>query len=211
MDARYRWSNGSTASGIEVDRAGQVTVRVQMEGCAFFDTIAVIDAEAQVEFPKDTVICRGDLWTLRAPAAGAYRWSTGETSPVIQVSEPGEYGLVVSNKCETRRYSTRLTVEDCDCKVFVPNVFSPHSIGANNRMEVMFNCDLPYRLIRFSIFDRWGSLIYQTDAADGLFWDGSLGGRALSSGVYLWQLLYEVENKGVTQTVVKTGDISIVK
>lgn len=50
----------------------------------------------------DTVLCKGDIITLDGMLAGeSYSWSTGDTTPTIQVSAPGNYELnvVALNGC----------------------------------------------------------------------------------------------------------------
>ncbi|HMN05563.1 MAG TPA: gliding motility-associated C-terminal domain-containing protein [Flavobacteriales bacterium] len=76
--------------------------------------------------------------------------------------------------------------------LWVPNAFTPDGNGINDVfLPVMLDTHLPdYHLY---IFDRWGSLVFEsTDPAHG--WDGTAKGTSLPSGVYVWRILYRPLN-----------------
>ncbi|MFT6845714.1 MAG: gliding motility-associated-like protein, partial [Flavobacteriales bacterium] len=67
-------------------------------------------------------------------------------------------------------------------RVFVPNSFTPNQDGINGLfMPVLYAAEKEY--LEFSVFDRWGKLIFHTqDQTQG--WDGTFEGMDIPSGVY---------------------------
>lgn len=73
---------------------------------------------------------------------------------------------------------------------FIPNVFSPNGDGINDTFELFgFGA---IRVEVLEIFDRWGNLVFSSPpfllGEKSRQWDGSLNGRNLPDGVYLWKL-----------------------
>ena len=67
----------------------------------------------------------------------------------------------------------------------VPNVFTPNNDGVNDVFKIE-NLSGSWELM---IFDRWGSLIYATQQAQGASWNGvNLQGIEADTGVYFFTL-----------------------
>ncbi|HEY0978688.1 MAG TPA: T9SS type B sorting domain-containing protein, partial [Flavobacteriales bacterium] len=62
-------------------------------------------------------------------------------------------------------------------------------------------------LYRLRIFDRWGSLLFETvDPMEG--WDGTIAGTAATPGVYVYQVRY----KGpTTEAVERLGHVTLLR
>ena len=93
-----------------------------------------------------------------------------------------------------------LKVEKENCiKIYVPNIFSTSQDIDNNRLTLYTNYTASIQNIDFTIYDRWGKLIWNSsnhipnDTALG--WDGSLNGSAIVAGVYVWTAVVDFENK----------------
>jgi large repetitive protein len=103
--ASYSWSNGATSSTISPTQSGNYSVSVTLNGCSGFDTVQVTLFPAPVvNLGADVSICDGEVVTLDLSnvAADSYQWNTGETTPSIQITDPGIYSvLVVANNCST--------------------------------------------------------------------------------------------------------------
>ena len=84
-------------------------------------------------------------------------------------------------------------------KIYVPNIFSTSQDTDNNRLTLYTNYTASIQNIDFTIYDRWGKLIWNgsnhipNDTALG--WDGSLNGSAIVAGVYVWTAVVDFENK----------------
>ena len=104
----YAWSNDSTASSITVRSAGTYRVTVTDQyGCtaSASRTLSRLDAPTAA-ISGNAYICTGNSTTLTASGGVGYVWSTGATTPSINVSETGLYSLVAraSNGCTDTAY-----------------------------------------------------------------------------------------------------------
>lgn len=96
----YTWSNGTQGLSINVQAAGLYTLSVtDSNGCAAVDTAEVfIQPTPDLEVTPAQNICLGSSTTLSVAGEWpAIQWSTGATTASIEVSEPGGYGVVVTD------------------------------------------------------------------------------------------------------------------
>jgi gliding motility-associated-like protein len=173
--------------------------------------MVVIDMRDLPALPADTLICAGDTVRLLAPLPGTYSWSTGAASSSISPTTAGRYELTVTNGCGDFYFDSQVQTYDCDCRVYVPNAFSPNADGENDALDISVGCDFPHQFLRFQVFDRWGTLLFSTADPLGAAWDGTSNGRALPPGMYTWTLAYDYQRKGKNQAVLKSGDVAIIR
>lgn len=96
----YLWSNGSTASAIEVAVAGNYSVTVTNENaCTGSDDATVVVSDNLLpQISGDLGICPNGSTTLSTTTSdGSYVWSTGATTQSIEVSAIGTYNVTVSS------------------------------------------------------------------------------------------------------------------
>ncbi len=86
-----------------------------------------------------------------------------------------------------------------------PTAFSPNSDKQNNTFALHVGGDV--RSFTFRIYDRWGNQMVSTQDAK-FVWDGTYKGKAVQSGVYVYQLEVEFKNGEREQT---NGNITIVQ
>lgn len=103
----YKWHNGDTTSVTTVTESGYYTLQVTNKyGCIAKDSLYVDVIELpQISLPDTVYLTEGESITLVPGDFDAYSWSTGETSPTIDVSQPGWYSVVVKNQsgCESSK------------------------------------------------------------------------------------------------------------
>ncbi len=100
-DQKYRWSTGDTTSSISVSKTGQYIVYTEtLFGCSRIDTINVtLVSKHTASIIAPNRICEGSTVSLSALPNESfynYRWSTGDTTQSINVSEEGKYSVIVS-------------------------------------------------------------------------------------------------------------------
>ena len=103
----YFWANGQTTQTITVTEEGGYWVEVANEyGCSDRDTIVLFrNLPPNIDLGSDDVICEGASAMLSAGTGfSSYLWSTGDDSYYINVTEPGEYWVEVTdaNGCSNR-------------------------------------------------------------------------------------------------------------
>lgn len=199
--------------------AGDYTVFVRdIGGCLGTTEIAVNDGpEFIVDLGEDINIVYGDSINLEANFTGAagdllFSWSgsydgtllcPGDTidrannvisncpSPNARPEYEIDYllRLIDGNGCEAE---DRLRVSVQKIRVVeVPSGFTPNSDGQNDRLLVHGRPGTTVK--RFSVFDRWGELIFEdadfpvNDLSRG--WDGNYKNEVSSAGVYVWQVV----------------------
>jgi uncharacterized repeat protein (TIGR01451 family) len=99
----YLWSNGSTASFINVSPTADATYSVTVtnsNGCTATASRAVtVNPLPTASITGTSVICNGGSTTLTASGGGTYLWSTGATTAAITVSPTANitYTVTVTN------------------------------------------------------------------------------------------------------------------
>jgi gliding motility-associated-like protein len=160
-----------------------------------YDTVTVqVIPPVHVFAGSDTNIVAKQPLQLKATGANFYHWepTTGMTNP--EEDEP----LVVLNGAEdaVTYYVKGTTTEGCvgyDTltvfvyktlpDVFIPTAFTPNRDGLNDKLiPVLAGIK---KLEQFSIYNRWGQLLYST-AAVGQGWDGTAGGYLQPEGSYIY-------------------------
>ena len=90
-----QWSTGSLAQELETGDAGTYSVVVTEDGCSSFDTVNVAVQELPVfDLDEDRLLCPNEsafLFVYPMLDGATVAWSTGQTTPDIDVSIPGMY------------------------------------------------------------------------------------------------------------------------
>ncbi len=119
-------------------------------------------------------------------------WSFGDSSMAMGVKVSHSYR-------DTGIYAIRLVSRGRGCfdtslgsvlivppmRIYFPDAFTPNQDGLNDQFLPQ---GLGWASLRFRIYDRWGSLIYQSDATHLKGWDGTFGSSGLPApmDVYIW-------------------------
>ena len=209
-DVNYLWNTGSTDTTITVNKAGMYKVEIALDNCTLSDSVVVIMPKTTDKPLRDTTICKGQTIVLNPKITGQYRWSTGAKTPEITVNTEGVYSVTVSNVCGDFNYNSMVKIGKCDCNIFVPNAFSPNNDGANDELQAFINCDIPIKVKRFQVFNRWGNLVFSQFNSNDIRWNGQMNGKQLEQGVFVWYMEYDIEKNGKIETRIDYGDFTIV-
>ncbi len=184
----YLWSNGSTASSINVNTTNNYWVTDYNGNCKSTDTVFVLFKSLPVNtLISDTTLCNGKTLLLNAGLANSYLWSTGATTQNITVTQTGEYNVIINyfNVC-TVQYSATVKFAECGCEMLMPTAFTPNNDGKNDifRPANRTGCDAA----TFTVYNRWGRKVFETsNVVNG--WDGYYNGVLQGEGVYVWQII----------------------
>lgn len=145
---------------------------------------------------RDTSVVIGQPLQFNGSGGVTYTWSpsTGLSNPNI----PNPIGTYTSAN-DTIRY--KLTVADqAGCvdsafmtvrifqvkpTIFVPTAFTPNNDGLNDVVRPI--CVGIQKINYFSIYNRWGQLVFTT-TEDRAGWDGRIKGRYQDSNVFVWMV-----------------------
>ena len=122
-----------------------------------------------------------------------YDWSFGDfkydisENPVHNYADTGIYEieLVVETRHGCKDTTYRSVRIDPVISLFIPNTFTPNGDGDND--EFFFKqYAIEEEGLDFKIFDKWGTLIYQTDRFKP--WDGSYKGMPAKQDTYVYKI-----------------------
>lgn len=137
----------------------------------------------------DTAICGGsetlmlvDSINVMDPTA-SWLWNTGETTPAISITTPGNYFATVTvGNCHA---SDSVLVAE-DCFMSMPNIFTPNGDGVNDYFYPRQFLAGGLTAFKMDIYNRWGQLIFSTNTVDGRGWDGKFNGEPQPQEVYVY-------------------------
>lgn len=118
------------------------------------------------------------------------------------------YTCVLKNaECyDTCNYTIHVT--DIPTDAWLPSAFSPNGDGRNDRFRIV--SDNPNINIKdFSVFNRFGQIVYRSTNANDDGWDGNFKGSPAEVSTYFWQLTYRVA--GNNRDFYLKGDVIMVR
>jgi gliding motility-associated-like protein len=130
--ASYLWDDGSNTASRTITDAGTYWVRVERNACLSSDTLVVdLFVPSSLDLGDDLSLCQGESATLATGINGAvHLWSTGATTPSIEVSTPGTYWVdVLVAGC-----SARDSVEIAVVTLIQPDLGDDRTICANETL-----------------------------------------------------------------------------
>lgn len=207
-NASYVWQDGSVQPVYNVSRAGVYTVKVNEAGCDTSGRITVSYITAPVvDLGSDTTLCITQSLTLNAfYPQSIYEWQDGSTSSSYRVTQAGLYTVRVTNACGPATQAINVSYDNCACRFYVPNAFSPNNDGNNDLFRPKYICLLSG--YECKVFNRWGQLVFDTrNPADG--WDGTRNGQQQPGGVYVWEIVYKDDLTGKTSR--KNGTVVLIR
>jgi hypothetical protein len=160
----YEWSTGSTTPYLVDDQTGSLSLVVtDSNGCsAVFETSVSLLPAPSVSLGEDLTICEQDLpYTLFASgSAVSLVWSTGATSPSIQVLQGGTYSIeaFAANGCSEQDL-IQISVENCagiqtadlEFSVYPNPTTSLISVNSNLTPELLQICGNDGKLLQTTV------------------------------------------------------------
>jgi gliding motility-associated-like protein len=171
-----RWHDGSTATRYLADTTELIKIQVfNQAGCSATDSVQVtLSPMPVVDLGPDTALCGSNTLILDAGNPGAtYLWSTGETTPEIQVY-PGMGNISVevtyAGVCNETGGISILPCGGSEILSDIPNLFTPNGDGVNDTWFFYESAVFPEMVVE--IYDRWGKRVYISEPGYPEPWDG---------------------------------------
>jgi gliding motility-associated-like protein len=141
-----------------------------------------------------------------------YSWSNGAANVNnITALAPGDYSVTVTDAkgcSDDIDFIITRAIDDCNDdthSIFVPNIFYPGSDIEENKVIKVYGKGI--KSLQFTIYDRWGSKVFQTTNQEES-WDGSVSGTEENSAVFVYYLdLVFITGKTYTQK----GNITLIR
>ncbi len=210
----YRWQDGSTDATFKAGTDGLYWLQLRKSGCMASDTIQLGFRDLRQDLGRDTVICReaGDGYLLQTQHTGlsSLLWSTGATTAAIKITDPGTYWVQVSDPPCIASDTIHIDINWCDCRLMMPTAFSPNQDGLNDYFLPVPQNNECRNLVRytFSIYNRWGQMVYQGHNGDA-GWNGSYKGQPADVGTYHYYLSYRTSASQPSKT--EKGDVTLIR
>jgi gliding motility-associated-like protein len=224
---QYQWSTGSTDYYAPVSDTGMyyLTVDIPNAICPHLAEYHVIPATPELPILYADSVCPGgaEFIQLQSNLSGQHIWNTGQVNPTIYVNDTGFYSVniyVLDAPCP-RIFHFLVEADTCIFNeeeeyvfeplfAWVPNSFTANNDKINDVFGPVFsNIDL-VRDYRFVIFDRWGTVIFEsTDPNER--WTGEYqdGDHFITDGVYSWLLFFRGRDEINSQS--SSGIVSITR
>jgi gliding motility-associated-like protein len=159
-----------------------------------------------VQFTNQSALNQTNQWTFDDETG------SGELNPShkFPVGEVGNYNVVLivtsTEGCKDTAYKI-IRVQD-QLLLYVPNSFTPDADEFNSTFRPIITAGIDISTYQFSVFDRWGRLLFQThDLYTG--WDGTHNQNLAQAGIYSWRINFKEEKTG--QKKVFSGHLNLLR
>ena len=194
----YDWGGYDEPIYYSVNEAGVHAVEITNEyGCtSLFSYTILVTSSPQITLDSLYQFCKGTAGVLSAGLNSTNMnviWNTNDTTPLINVTETGEYSVYASNLCGSDETSTFVSFDECSCDIWAPTAFTPDNDGVNDVFVPIIRCDaVSYQL---NIFNRWGEVVFYS-TNQGEIWTGCVhnGDYFSRDGVYAWEVSYSSQS-----------------
>jgi len=220
---QYLWApTGSTSASPNVTPTANTTYYVSVTDVCM-DTVLIDSVFIDTEFPDFVITatdltdeCEGDLVYISGDAEGglapySFNWTYADTSGIgldfefiAVLPDTNQVKLFVLDACN-QLDSLIIPIKVNDCIIDATNIFTPNEDGVNDYFMIrgieFFDSN------KMSIYNRWGTLIFERENYRN-DWDGySETGVAFPAGVYFF--VFEYTRKSETNVV--KGTITLQK
>ncbi len=211
VGSTYLWSTGETSQTITAAQSGDYFVTVtSSDSCVAYGNVSVqLLSAPTVYLGGDTALCIGEELVLKAVnLQSSFEWQDGSSESYYPVREEGLYWLHAFNNCGSAVDSIKVQFDNCDCRIFMPNAFTPNGDGNNETYKPEANCDL--RFIELRIFNRWGEMVFETNSLTN-GWDGTYKGKPLPAAVYTYVLSYAGRDGNRVRSDKLKGSLTLIR
>lgn len=213
LNANYQWNTGNSNPIITVDSSGVYIVEIEINDQILRDTVVVKVVPDSMTLGPDTSLCQEDQLILHLDSSFKHiEWNTFDTANILQITEPGSYHVSATNKCGSFEAGINVEFNDCNCRHYIPNAFSPNGDNINDMFVVNLNCEFAkIEELDVQIFNRWGEHIFKS-SSDNKEWNGhDLNGSICPSGVYAYVVNIKIlKPNGNVEHEILSGDVTII-
>ncbi|SHE68862.1 T9SS type B sorting domain-containing protein [Chryseobacterium takakiae] len=185
----YQWSTGATTQTISNIGVGTYWVKLKTGDCEVTQTVKVYASDQPVISNVD--ISNTTVTVYVTGGTAPYQYSTDG----IKWQDSNEFNNIP-------RGDNHIYVKDAyDCNpieinIVVPNiinVITPNGDGINDVID--YSALSGKQNLLFNVFDRYGALIHKADKTNQYRWDGTMGGRKVSTGSYWYSVSWNENDK----------------
>ncbi|WP_267405660.1 MULTISPECIES: T9SS type B sorting domain-containing protein [unclassified Chryseobacterium] len=185
----YEWSTGATTQSITNVGVGTYWVKLKTGDCIALQTVKVYPAEEPVITNID--IATNTVTVNVMGGTPPYKYSIDnvnwQDSNIFENVSRGDHTVYVKDAYNCNSVDVTFVLPN------LVNVITPNGDGIN---DVIDYSSLSGKTgLVLSIFDRYGTKIHQADKSNGYKWDGTIGGKKVSTGTYWYSVTWSENNK----------------
>ncbi len=177
-----------------------------------------------IQLGADTTVAEGTRFRLRpilsSDSVRSFSWQPPTNlscadcrSPEVIALQTVNYKLTVLSKeggCMSQK--ERLVRVENKPFLFVPTAFSPNNDGKNETLTVYANSERVKQIRRFSVYNRWGNLLFDrrnfAPNDEKLGWDGTYLGRLLDNDIFVYVVEFALFNDDIR---IVSGDTTLIR
>ncbi|WP_415325208.1 lectin-like domain-containing protein [Chryseobacterium sp. MMS23-Vi53] len=190
----YLWSTGDTTQSISNIGVGQYWVQLKTGKCTTTQIVKVNAAPqpviASLDIVNNTITV--NIQGGKAPFKYSLDGVNWQDSNVFTDLPRGEAVVYVKD------------AYNCDAihvQVTVPNLLNAITPNGDNKNDYIDYSALAYKKnLVFTIYDRYGNMLYKADKIRNFTWDGTAGGKKVITGTYWYTITWNENDKNNTQT-----------
>jgi len=216
VNAKYSWSNGSTAGKFSPTFAQKYSVTVSIGACKISDSTVVFQDSLGKITVADQSACPGDAVPFRInpnPGISNILWSNGVSGYASVYTDSGLHHAIVTSKTGCVQKLPFTLRGKCKPFFLVPTGFTPNDDGYNDTMKIVSS---GVSELTFEVYNRWNQIVFSTNDPN-VGWDGTLKGKECIGGEYFWRAYYKIDvsNPGSIvdrlQYQTKTGVLTLIR
>ncbi len=221
----YKWTfaNGGTSTlqnpsipNTTVADIGNYTLSYNIANCISSTTtnITLYPPIVLTNMTPNTAINYGSSIQLNVDGALYYWWRPDDgtlnnpniNNPIAKPKDSTVYTVIGTSQWGCKdSLSVTITVNDVS-PVIIPSAFTPNGDGLNDIFRVG---NLKYqKLVEFSVYNRWGQLVYNNTWDPSQGWDGTFEGAKQDMGVYNYIIIL-ADPAG--NNIVYKGDVTLIR
>ncbi|MBO6517744.1 MAG: gliding motility-associated C-terminal domain-containing protein [Bacteroidia bacterium] len=142
------WSTGDFILSVTLTQVGEYWLRARNKCGEEYDTVAIrLHHKVTPNLPTDTLVCDNTSHRLDATIKGdhnSYNWSTGESTPIIEVSQDGVYKVEIENACTTYTMSQEVLFLKLPVQILTPGHVYCDTVSTTELTAGLTNNDETY-------------------------------------------------------------------
>jgi len=187
--AAYEWSTGATTQSISNAGVGTYWVKLKTGECITTQYVKIYASEqpviSSVEISNNSfsVIVNGGTLPYKYSMDGI-NWQ--DSNQFINVTR-GDHQVFVKDAYDCEPINIMIVVPN------LINVITPNGDGVNDFID--YSALGNKQNLIFTIFDRYGTRVFQADKLRGYKWDGTIAGKKVPTGTYWYSVTWTENDK----------------
>jgi len=159
---------------------------------------------------EDISLCADEKLNLNIDNEyGTVLWNGRSRESFELLNYEGTLSIKSSNSCGADSTDLEVSVIDCTCDLWFPNVFTPNKDGLNDEFGPVDICS-NLKEYNLSVYNRWGEKVFEANDLSE-FWDGSRNKKQSVDGVYFWVAKWIGSVNGQEVETLVSGSLDLIR